>query len=152
MPRACSSRLPAAGPDAAPLKASVVRAVARMEGGAIALDAPTTAALQTLLDDPGDDGRGAADRGEVGQGRRADGEGRQLRCSGMLRELGDAASERRRAGSTAPAACSRVPARRAEALSAIAPMLSDAAAPAALKGRLDRRARRDRRRRCRMPC
>ena len=48
----CWSRPPAAGPHASALKAAVVRAVARMEGGTIAMDAATTAALQKLLEDP----------------------------------------------------------------------------------------------------
>jgi putative membrane-bound dehydrogenase-like protein len=38
--------------DAAPLKLAVVRAVARMEPGTVALDAPSTEALRTLLADP----------------------------------------------------------------------------------------------------
>ena len=41
-----------AGPQASTLTATVVRAVARMEGGTINMDAATTAALQKLLDDP----------------------------------------------------------------------------------------------------
>ena len=41
-----------AGAEAAVLKAAVVRAVARMQGGAIAMDASTTQALQKLLADP----------------------------------------------------------------------------------------------------
>ena len=41
-----------AGAPASALKAPVVRAVARMEGGAIAMDAATTAALEKLLNDP----------------------------------------------------------------------------------------------------
>ncbi len=40
-----------AGPGAAPLKATIVRAVARMQGGTLAMDAATSAALQTLIDD-----------------------------------------------------------------------------------------------------
>ena len=45
-------RPPVPAPQASVLKATVVRAVARMEGGTIAMDAATTAALQKLLDDP----------------------------------------------------------------------------------------------------
>ncbi len=39
-------------PGTTPLKASIVRAVARMEGGNLVLNAASTKALQTLLSDP----------------------------------------------------------------------------------------------------
>ena len=108
-----------------------MRAVARMEGGAIALDAQTTQALQTLLDDPTT--RAAAlpivakwDKAGV-LSAKAD-----SLPAGLMRDLGDSAtSDDRRVDSAGSLLA--VPARRAEALSAIAPMLSDAAAPAALK-------------------
>jgi putative heme-binding domain-containing protein len=124
----------AAGPEAVALKASVVRAIARMEGGAIALDAPTTAALQTLLDDP--ETRAAAlpvvaqwDKAGV-LSAKAD-----SYAATMVRELGDGTiSEARRIDSAG--ALLRVPARRAEALSTIAPMVSDPASPASLKAGL----------------
>ena len=124
----------AAGPDAAVLKASVVRAIARMEGGAIALDAPTTAALQTLLDDP--ETRAAA-VAVVAQWDKAGALSTKADTylPALMRELGDGSiSEARRIDSAG--ALLRVPARRAEALSAIAPMLSDASAPASLKAGL----------------
>ena len=124
----------AAGPDAAVLKASVVRAIARMEGGAIALDVPTTAALQTLLDDP--ETRAAA-VAVVAQWDKAGALSTKADTylPALMRELGDGSiSEARRIDSAG--ALLRVPARRAEALSAIAPMLSDASAPASLKAGL----------------
>jgi uncharacterized protein len=124
----------AAGPDAVVLKASVVRAIARMEGGAIVLDAPTTAALQTLLDEP--ETRAAAvavvaqwDKAGV-LSAKAGGY-----VAAMVRELGEGTtSEARRIDSAS--ALLRVPARRAETLSMIAPMLSDQTAPASLKAGL----------------
>ena len=124
----------AAGPDAAVLKASIVRVIARMEGGAIALDVPTTAALQTLLDDP--ETRAAA-VAVVAQWDKAGALSTKADTylPALMRELGDGSiSEARRIDSAG--ALLRVPARRAEALSAIAPMLSDASAPASLKAGL----------------
>ena len=125
-----------AGPAAVALKTSIVRAVARMEGGAIALDldAETTQALQKLLDDPATTAAALPivakwDKAGV-LSAKADGHA-QL----MLRDLGDAAkSDERRADSAASLLA--VPARRPQVLSAIAPMLSDPAVPASLKGRL----------------
>ena len=124
----------AAGPDAVVLKAGVVRAIARMESGAITLDAPTTAALQTLLDDP--ETRAAA-VAVVAQWDKAG--ALSAKADGyvapMVRELRDGTiSESRRIDSAV--ALLRVPARRAETLSAIAPMLSDASTPASLKAGL----------------
>ena len=52
MRRSCSCSAAGAGAGRVALKAGVVRAVARMEGGAHRLDAATTPALQKLLDDP----------------------------------------------------------------------------------------------------
>jgi putative heme-binding domain-containing protein len=123
-----------AGPAAVALKASIVRAVARMEGGAIAMDSATTGALEKLLDDPATTAAALPivarwDKAGVLTAK-ADG-----RAQLMLRDLGDAtASEERRADSAASLLA--VPARRAQALGAIAPMLSDPAVPASFQGRL----------------
>jgi putative membrane-bound dehydrogenase-like protein len=123
-----------AGPAAVALKASVVRAVARMEGGAISLDATTMQALEKLLDDPATTAAALPivakwDKAGALRGK-ADGH-----AQAMLRQLGDtAASEERRADSAASLLA--VPARRAEALSTVAPMLADAAVPVSLQGRL----------------
>ena len=123
-----------AGPAAVTLKASVVRAVARMDGGAIALDATTTKALEKLLDDPATTAAAlpiVAKWDKAGVLRtKADGHAQR-----MLRDLGDAtANDERRADSAGSLLA--VPARRAQALSVIAPMLSDPAVPASLQGRL----------------
>ena len=123
-----------AGPAAEPLKTSIVRAVARMEGGSIALDAETTRALQRLLDDPATT---AATLPIVARWDKAgaltaktDGY-----AAAMLRDLADStATEDRRVDSAMSLLA--VPARRAQALSAIGPMLSDAAVAPTLKGRL----------------
>ena len=123
-----------AGLDAVALKASVVRAVARMEGGAVALDAPTTDALQKLLDDP--ETRAGAlpivakwDKANV-LSAKAEGYAQQ-----MLRELGDpAAGDERRIDNAGSLLA--VPARRAQVLSTVAPMLSDPAVGAAFKSGL----------------
>jgi hypothetical protein len=63
-----SRRSPRTRAAAASLKPGIVRAVSRMEGGALALDAVTSDALQKLLDDPADDCVGAADRGKWDNG------------------------------------------------------------------------------------
>jgi putative membrane-bound dehydrogenase-like protein len=123
-----------AGPDAVALKAGVVRAVARMEGGAVALDGPTTAALQTLLDDP-ETRAGAlpivAKWDKAGAlTAKADSYAEQ-----MLRELRDPAAADERRIDTA-ASLLAVPGRRAEVLSAVAPMLSDPSTAAAFKNGL----------------
>jgi putative heme-binding domain-containing protein len=123
-----------AGPVAVPLKASIVRAVARMEGGTITVDAATTQALQTLLDDPATTAAAlpiVAKWDTAGAlSAKADSHA-QL----MLRDLGDAtASDDRRVDSAGSLLA--VPARRAQALSTIATMLTDPAVPATLKGRL----------------
>lgn len=121
-----------AGPDAAALKTTIVRAVARMEEGTVALDAPTTAALQTLLDDPGTRAVAlpvVAKWDQAGALTAKADTYAQL----MLRELGDrTASDERRID--AAASLLGVPARRAAALAAIGPMLSDPATPPVVKG------------------
>jgi putative membrane-bound dehydrogenase-like protein len=123
-----------AGPGAVPLTASIVRAVARMEGGTITVDAATTQALQKLLDDPATTAAALPivakwDKAGV-LSAKADSHA-QL----MLRDLGDAtASDDRRVDGAGSLLA--VPARRAQVLSTIAPMLTDPAVPATLKGRL----------------
>ena len=123
-----------AGPGAVALKASIVRAVARMEGGAISVDAATTPALQKLLDDPATT---AAALPIVAKWDKAGVLSVQAdsHAQRMLRELGDATSSDDRRGDSAGGLLA-VPARRAQALSTIAPMLADPAVPAPLKGRL----------------
>ncbi|MEO7273369.1 MAG: ThuA domain-containing protein, partial [Vicinamibacterales bacterium] len=123
-----------APPDAAPLKATVVRAVARMEGGAVALDARTTTALQKLLDDPST--RSSA----VPVAARWDKSGvlaAKVNDYGglMLRELASSATSDAVRIEDASSLLA-VPARRAAALSAITPMLSDPVTPAALRAGL----------------
>ena len=123
-----------AGPAAEALKAVIVRAVARMETGTIALDGETTQALQRLLDDPAT--RAAAlpivARWDKGGALTAKADSY---AAVMLRDLANpAASDDRRVDSAVSLLA--VPARRAQALSTIAPMLSDAAVSGALKGRL----------------
>ena len=115
-----------AGSDAAALKAGVVRAVARMEGGAIALDPATTQALQKLLDDPA---TSAAALPIVAKWDKAGAlsANADSRARALLRELGNAAtSDDRRVGHR------RQPARHAATSSprrspTIAPMLTDPA-------------------------
>jgi putative membrane-bound dehydrogenase-like protein len=123
-----------AGLAAEALKVSIVRAVARMEAGTIALDGETTQALQRLLDDPAT--RAAAlpivARWDKGGALTATADSY---AAVMLRDLGDTtASDDRRVDSAVSLLA--VPARRAQALSTIAPMLSDTAVSGAFKGRL----------------
>jgi putative membrane-bound dehydrogenase-like protein len=118
---------------AGPLKASIVRGIGRMEGS-LTLDAQTTQALQQLLEDP------QTRAGALPVVAKWDTTG-ALRVSAdthsraMVRELGDSTiGDDRRVESVA--SLLGVPARRAETLAAVGPMLSDTAVPAALKGRL----------------
>jgi hypothetical protein len=123
-----------AGPGAVPLKTSIVRAVARMEGGTITMDAATTQALEKLLDDPSTT---AAALPIVAKWDKAGALSAKTNSQAelMLRDLGDpAASDDRRVDSAGSLLA--VPARRAQALSTIAPMLTDPAVHATLKGRL----------------
>jgi len=107
--------------NASPLKSVVVRAIARMEGGTIAMDAKTSQALQKLLDDPATtafalpivakwDKAGAlsasADR----------------HAARLLRDLVDPQTSDDRRVDIA-ASLLAVPARRSDALGAIAPLL-----------------------------
>jgi putative heme-binding domain-containing protein len=123
-----------AGPEAAALKASVVRAVARMEGGAIALNSDTTQALQKLLDDPATT---AAALPIVAKWDKAGALGTSVdtHAQALLRDLSDpTATDDRRIDNVGSLLA--VPARRKHVLSAIAPMLTDPGVSAALKGRL----------------
>jgi uncharacterized protein len=124
----------AAGPQASALKAAAVRAVARMEGGSIAMDAATTQSLQKLLDDPATT---AAALPVVGRWDKAGALSASAERHGgaLLSELGDPkASDDRRA--ELAASLLAVPGRRSEALAAIAPMLTDTSLPDALKARI----------------
>jgi hypothetical protein len=122
------------GPGAVALKARIVRDVARMEGGVINVDASTVPALQKLLDDP------ATTAGALPIVAKWDTAGllsakADSHAQLMLRDLGDAsASDDRRTDSAS--GLLGVPAHRAKVLSTIAPMLTDPAVPATLKGRL----------------
>jgi uncharacterized protein len=124
----------AAGTGAAPLKTSIVRAIAKTEAGPVAADAETMQALQTLLDDPAT--RAAAlpivakwDKAGVMRAK-ADSYAQQ-----MLHDVTDtAAADDRRID--AASSLLAVPAHRSQVLAAIEPMLADAAVDPALKGRL----------------
>ena len=123
-----------AGPEAAALKTTVVRAIARMDGNAPTVSPGTIQSLQTLLDDPA---TAAAALPIVAKwdtaGALAASADRQAQA--LVRILGDAtASDDRRVDSASSLLA--VPARRAQALSAIAPLLTDPGVPAPLKGRL----------------
>ena len=118
-----------------------------MEGGAIALDAATTQALQKLLDDPATTAAALPivakwDKAGV-LSAKADGHAQR-----MLRDLGDAADERRAPcrQRRQPACRSRPP--RAGALRDCADAVRPRGAGVAQRPP-DRRARRDRRQRCR---
>ena len=102
-----ASRPPAAGPDAVALKTSVVRAVARMEGGAIALERRDDAGPADAARRSDDEGRGACRSWRSGT--------RRARCArrptshaalDAARTLADAAtSDDRRVDSAAAPAC-----------------------------------------------
>jgi putative membrane-bound dehydrogenase-like protein len=122
-----------AGAQAAPLKAAAVWAVARMDG-ALTLDAPTTAALQTLLEDPATTAAALPIVAKMVAKRDKAGalEATADRQAGvLLAELGaPATSEDRRV--ELAASLLAVPERRPAALAAIAPMLADATVPTRL--------------------
>ena len=142
-PRRCSPRRPSAGPRRQPLKAAHRRAPSRRwKRHADDGRARRPPRCSKLLDDPGDDRRGAADRREVGQGRalKARPKSRARRCS---RELGDAtASDERRAEAAASLLVVAV-ARAGDAARNRSRCWPTPAAPAPLKTRLDRGARRE---------
>ena len=123
-----------AGSEAASLKAGVVRAVARMEGGTIALDPDTTQALQKLLDDPATTAVAlpiVAKWDKAGTLRAS----AESRARALLRDLGDAATSEDRRVDVA-ASLLAVTDRRQEVLATIGPMLTDPGVPEPLKGRL----------------
>jgi putative membrane-bound dehydrogenase-like protein len=124
----------AASPNAAPLKPPVVRAVARMEGGAVTMDAATTAALQKLLDDPATT---AAALPVVAKWDKAGALSASVErhSRALLAELGTAGTTDDRRAELA-ASLLAVPKERAEALSAIGPTLVDSAASDALKAKM----------------
>ena len=124
----------AAGPAAASLKAPAVRAVARMEGGSVAMDAATTVALQKLLDDPATT---AAVLPVVAKWDKAGALAASTERHGaaLLKELAaPGTSDDRRA--ELAASLLAVPTQRAGALAAIAPTLVEPAASDALKAKL----------------
>jgi putative membrane-bound dehydrogenase-like protein len=123
-----------AGAEAAVLKAAVVRAVGRMQGGAIAMDASTTQALQKLLADPG---TSAAVLPIVAKWDKAGTltASAESRARALLGDLGNAATSDDRRVDIA-ASLLDIPQRRQEALATLGPMLTDSAVPEPLKGRL----------------
>ncbi len=124
----------AGGPaEGAPLKATIVRGIARMEGPVPALDAGAVQALDALLDDPATRA-GALPIVARSAASAALGAKAARYADGMLRDLGDASvTDDRRADSAAGLLA--IPARRAAALAALTPLLSDTAAPAPLQAR-----------------
>ena len=123
-----------AGEPASVLKAPVVRAVARMEGGTIAMDAATTAALEKLLNDPA---TSAAALPIVAKWDKAGAltASADRQAAVLQRELADPkASDDRRA--ELAASLLAVPKSRAQALATIAPMLVDPAVSDSLKARV----------------
>lgn len=128
----------AAPPAAAALKASVVRAVARMDTGKATAgttpDPAATRALTALLDDPATRALALPIVGKWGVAGpiRAKAEGYAKTMLGELRG-GTAADDRR---ADAAGALLATPAHRAEALAAVAPILSDGAGPTPLKARV----------------
>jgi putative membrane-bound dehydrogenase-like protein len=124
----------AARPDASPLRIAIVRGIARMPEGTIAMDAQTTAALQKLLDDP------ATVVAALPIAAKWDSAG-ALRASmdshagTLLTELRDGRTSDDRRVEIA-ASLLAVRSQRKAALGAIAPMLTDSAVSEPLKGRL----------------
>jgi putative membrane-bound dehydrogenase-like protein len=120
--------------EASALKIGVVRAVARMEGGTLALDAATTQALQKLLDDP------ATTAVALPLVAKWDKAGvltasAEKRAGMLLSDLGNAATSEDRRVDIAGSLLA-IPGRRPAVLAAIAPTLADPGASEALKGRL----------------
>jgi uncharacterized protein len=123
-----------ARPQASVLKAAVVRGLARMSGGATALDAAATAALQKLLDDP------ATTAAALPIVARVDKTGAFKTSAdrygtALLGELRDAKTSDDRRAELA-ASLLAVPERRRDALDAIAPILADSSVSDPLKGRI----------------
>ena len=124
----------AAGPQASAVKAAAVRAVARMTGGAIAMDAATTAALQKLLDDPA---TSAAALPIVAKWDKSGVLTASAERQGLAlqREFDDPKTSDDRRAELAESLLA-VPKARPLALATIGPMLADAAVSDALKTRL----------------
>ncbi len=122
-----------AGPSAAPLKLVVVRAVSQMTG-TLGMDAATTKAVQTLLDDPATSAVTlpiVAKWDTTGALKSA----ADARAAALLREVGDpGASEERRA--EVAASVIAMPSQRAAMLAAVERQLIDGGTPDALKTRL----------------
>jgi putative heme-binding domain-containing protein len=123
-----------AGSQAAALKVPVVRAVARMEGGSITLDANTTRALETLLGDPA---TAAVVLPVISRWDKAGalGAAAEPRARALLQDLGRSTVDDARRADIA-ASLLAVPAFRKQALAAIGPMLSDPKVSEGLKGQL----------------
>ena len=124
----------AAGPQASAVKAAAVRAVARMTGGSIAMDAATTAALQKLLDDPA---TSAAALPIVAKWDKSGVLTASAERQGLAlqREFDDPKTSDDRRAELAESLLA-VPKARPLALATIGPMLADAAVSDALKARL----------------
>jgi len=124
----------AAGPGAASLKASVVRTIGRTEKAVVPLNAESTRALQSLLTDPATTPAAlpvAAKWDTAGTLRTLT----DSRARVLLTELRTATTSDDRRVEDA-ASLLAIPAYRAEALTAIAPMLSDQALTAPFRVRL----------------
>ncbi|MPZ20782.1 MAG: c-type cytochrome [Luteitalea sp.] len=120
--------------EAAALKPAVVRAVARMEGGTIALDAAAIDALQRLLDDP------ATTAATLPIIAKWDKEGRlatsaESHAGVLLRELGAAGTSDARRAELAESLLG-LPQVRSEVLSIVESVLGEAGASEALRDRL----------------
>jgi putative membrane-bound dehydrogenase-like protein len=124
-----------AGSQAGPLKAIIVRAVAQMSSP-MTLDAATTGAVRTLLEDP-DPATSVAALPIVAKW---DSAGTlkataEAKAGALLRDLGDSRATDERRADIAASVIS-VPSQRTAALSAIGSLLVDPAASEALKARL----------------
>ena len=124
----------AAGPQASAVKAAAVRAVARMTGGSIAMDAATTAALQKLLDDPA---TSAAALPVVAKWDKSGVLTASAERQGLAlqREFDNPKTSDDRRAELAESLLA-VPKARPSALATIGPMLADAAVSDALKARI----------------
>jgi uncharacterized protein len=123
-----------APPEAAALKPVVVGAVARMEGGTLVLDAPTIAALETLLADPATDAAAVAivAKWDTAGSLAASADSR---AQALAAELKSGSTPEPRRAEIAESLLA-MPRQRAEVLSAIESMLAADTTPDALKTRL----------------
>lgn len=123
-----------AGGDAATLKTGILRAIGRMEGGTIGGGSETTEALRKLLEDPSTTAAAlpiVAKWDKAGVLRPS----AESRAGLLLKDLGDpAATEDRRIDGAASLLA--IPAHRAAALAAVAPLLTEPGVADTLKGRL----------------